>query len=171
MRTQISILIFALMIATGLCAQEKQVQERAQSKELNTEAYVQLLRADLNAQKEQLIKDTMQLNDKQSAAFWPIYREYAGELSGLRDTKLAIINDYADNFLTMNDSKADQLAQKVQALDEKKLALRKKYYDAMKKVLPTVLAVRFFQVDNQIQMLVDLQIAANLPIIEEAPGK
>ena len=113
----------------------------------------------------------MKLDDKQSAVFWPIYREYDGELSGLRDTKLAIINDYAENFLTMNDSKADQLAQRVLALDEKKLALRKKYYDAMKKVLPTVLAVRFFQVDNQIQMLVDLQIAANLPIIEEAPGK
>jgi hypothetical protein len=171
MKQKIALLILAMTVATGLDAQEKQVQDPAQSKELNTEAYAHLLRADLKAQKEQIIKDTMQLDDKQSAAFWPVYREYDGELSSLRDTKLAVINDYADNFLTMNDSKADQLAQKVQALDEKKLALRKKYYDAMKKVLPTVLAVRFFQVDNQIQMLVDLQIAANLPIIEEAPGK
>jgi hypothetical protein len=37
--------------------------------------------------------------------------------------------------------------------------------------LPTVLVVRFFQLENQIQLIVDLQIAENLPIIEEAPGK
>jgi hypothetical protein len=41
----------------------------------------------------------------------------------------------------------------------------------MKKVLPTVLVVRFFQLDNQVQMLIELQIASNLPIIEEAPAK
>ena len=41
----------------------------------------------------------------------------------------------------------------------------------MKKVLPTVLVVRFFQLDNQVQMLIDLQIASNLPIIEEVPAR
>ena len=41
----------------------------------------------------------------------------------------------------------------------------------MKKVLPTVLVVRFFQLDNQVQMLIELQIASNLPIIEESPSK
>jgi len=41
----------------------------------------------------------------------------------------------------------------------------------MKKVLPTVLVVRFFQLDNQVQMLIGLQIASNLPIIEESPAK
>lgn len=45
------------------------------------------------------------------------------------------------------------------------------YYHLFNKALPTVLVVRFFQSENQIQLLVDLQIAANLPIIEEAPPK
>lgn len=48
----------------------------------------------------------------------------------------------------MDDAKADELAQRVMALDEQRTALRKKYYQAMKKVLPTVLVVRFFQLDN-----------------------
>jgi hypothetical protein len=34
-----------------------------------------------------------------------------------------------------------------------------------------VLVVRFLQLDNQVQMLIDLQITPNLPIIEEAPAK
>ena len=44
-------------------------------------------------------------------------------------------------------------------------------YDLLKKALPTVLVVRFFQLENQIQLIVDLQVASNLPIIEEAPAK
>jgi len=73
--------------------------------------------------------------------------------------------------MTMDDAKADELAQRVMALDEQRTPLRKKYYQAMKKVLPTVLVVRFFQLDNQLQMLIDLPIASDLPIIEEAPAK
>jgi hypothetical protein len=42
----------------------------------------------------------------------------------------------------------------------------------MKQVLPTVLVLRFFRLDNQVQMLIDdLQIALDLPIIEEVPAK
>lgn len=41
----------------------------------------------------------------------------------------------------------------------------------MKKSLPAIAVVRFFQVENQIQLLVDLQIASNLRIIETAEQK
>ena len=71
----------------------------------------------------------------------------------------------------MDDAKAEELAQRAMALEEERTALRKKYYQLMKKVLPTVLVVRFFQLDNQLEMLIDLQIASNLPIIEEVPAK
>jgi hypothetical protein len=168
MRIRLTVAILAVMAATGLCAQEKKVQDPAESTELNDQAYIRLLRTDLKAKKEQIIKEAMQLNDQQAAAFWPIYRNYDAEQTKLGDEKLAIIHDYAQNFLTMSDPKADQLAQRVMALDEQRLALRKKYYELLKKALPTVLVVRFFQVENQLQLILDLQIASNLPIIEQA---
>jgi hypothetical protein len=168
MKTRLTIAVLALTMATGLWAQNRTVQDAAESRELNDQAYIRLLRMDLKAKRERIIKEAMQLNDQQAAAFWPVYREYAAEQSKLGDEKLAIVNDYAQNFLTMNDEKADQLAQKVMALDDQRIALKKKYYELMKKALPTVLVVRFFQVENQIQLVVDLQIASNLPIIEEA---
>jgi hypothetical protein len=168
MRIRLTVAVLALTVGTGLWAQEKKVEDPAESKELNNQAYVRLLRSDLKAAREQIIKETMQLNDQQAAAFWPIYRDYSAEQTKLGDEKLAIVQDYAQNFLSMSNEKADQLAQRVMALDDQRLALKKKYYELMKKSLPTVLVVRFFQVENQIQLLVDLQIASNLPIIEEA---
>lgn len=168
MRIRLTVAVLALTVGTGLWAQEKKVEDPAESKELNNQAYVRLLRSDLKAAREQIIKETMQLNDQQAAAFWPIYRDYNAEQTKLGDEKLAIVQDYAQNFLSMSNEKADQLAQRVMALDDQRLALKKKYYEIMKKSLPTVVVVRFFQVENQIQLLVDLQIASNLPIIEEA---
>jgi hypothetical protein len=168
MRIRLMVAVLALMAATGLWAQEKKVQDPAESTELNDQAYIRLLRTDLKAKKQQIIKEAMQLNDQQAAAFWPVYRDYDAEQTKLGDEKLAIVHDYAQNFLTMNDEKADQLAQRVMALDEQRMTLKKKYYEIMKKSLPTVLVVRFFQVENQLQLLVDLQIASNLPIIEQS---
>jgi hypothetical protein len=167
MKFRIMILALSLAAAAIVQAQEKHVQDPADSKNLNTQAYIQLLRSDLKTQREAIVKEAMQLNDQQAAVFWPIYREYSAEQAKLGNEKQAIIEDYAANFMTMKDEKADELAQSVMQLDEKRLALREKYYGIMKKVIPPVLAARFFQIENQIQLIVDLQIASNLPLIEE----
>ena len=161
----------ALLLSCSLSAQEKQLQDPAESKELNTQAYIQLLRSDLKASKRTLIKESMQLDEKQAAVFWPLYNQYDVEQTKLGDQRLALIEDYSRNFLTMTDEKADQLAHRALDLDDQRQAVRKKYYDLFKKALPTVLVVRFFQLENQIQLVVDLQIASHLPIIEEAPPK
>ena len=162
---------FSVVVATTLGAQEKHLKDPSESQVLNTQTYIELLRTDLNAQKRQIINETMQLDDKQARIFWPIYNAYEADLDKLADEKLAMIQDYAANFLTMTNEKADELAQRVMALDDQKMALRRKYYDLLKKSLPAILVVRFFQVENQIQLLVDLKIASNLPIIETADQK
>jgi hypothetical protein len=160
-----------MFLSCGLVAQEKQLQDPAESKELNTQAYIQLLRADLKTSKRTLIKESMQLDEKQAAAFWPLYNQYDVEQTKLGDQKLALIQEYAHDFLTMTNQKAGQLATRAMEIDDQRLALRRKYYDLMGKAIPTILVVRFFQIESQIQSVIDLQIASNLPIIEEAPPK
>jgi hypothetical protein len=170
-RSVVLVLSFSAFVAASLCGQEKHLKDPSESQVLNTQTYVELLRSDLSAQKRQIVNETMQLDEKQARIFWPIYNEYEADLDKLGNEKLAIIQEYAANFLTMTSEKADELAQRVMALDDQRMALRRKYYDLMKKSLPAIVAVRFFQVENQIQLLVDLQIASNLPIIETAEQK
>jgi hypothetical protein len=168
MRIRWTVSLLVIVAATGVWAQEKKLQDPAESKELNERAYVRLLRSDLKTKKEAIIKEDMQLTPQQAAAFWPIYKNYDAEQNKLIDQKRAVFQDYAQKFMTMNDQKADQIAQKVIALDDQRLALRKKYYQLMKSAIPTVLVVRFFHVENQIQSLMDLQIDSTLPIVEQA---
>jgi len=66
--------VLALAAATGLAAQEthaqgSHLQDPARSRQLNTDAYIQLLRADLSAKIEQIVRETMELNDQRSAIF------------------------------------------------------------------------------------------------------
>jgi hypothetical protein len=171
MSIRFAALAVALAAATALAAQETHLKDPAQSKALNTRAYIQLLSADLSAKKEQIVRETMQLNDQQAAIFWPIYRDYQAEQNKLITEKLAIIADYSQNFSSITDEKADQLAQRMMQLDEKRMALREKYYGTMKKALSPILAVRFFQVEHQLQLIVDLQLAANLPIMEQTDSQ
>ncbi len=77
-----------LLLSYGVSAQEKQLQDPAQSKELNTQAYIQLLRSDLKVSKRTLIQESMQLDEKQSADFWPLYNQYDVEQTKLGDQKL-----------------------------------------------------------------------------------
>jgi hypothetical protein len=44
----------------------------------------------------------------------------------------------------MTNENADELAQRVMALDYQKSALRRKYYELMRESLPAIVVVRFF---------------------------
>jgi hypothetical protein len=139
----------------------------SESRETNIRAYVELLRADVNSKKTAILTQTMAFNDEQAAKFWPIYREYDLELQKLNDQKLAGIQDYAKNFDSMTDEKADELAKLALQMEDKRNDLKKKYYEKMREQLGGILAARFLQVENQMLMVIDLQIAASLPIVKK----
>jgi hypothetical protein len=79
---------------------------------------------------------------------------------------LAIIKDYAENFEAMTNEKAKELMDRSIKNNENVLKLKKKFFKEFQKVLPAIKAARFMQVENQIGLLVDLQIASELPLIE-----
>jgi hypothetical protein len=143
-------------------------QPTTDAQNTNIQAYVELLRSNVQAAKTQVLTETMQLNDAQSTKFWPIYREYNVKLQALNDKKLAGIQDYAKNYDTMTDAKANQLATLVFDLENQRDELKKSYYEQFRTALGGIIAARWLQVENQLLMVVDLQIASSLPIVSGA---
>ena len=137
------------------------------SQQANIQAYVELLRSDIRAQKTEILTELMNLNDPQSAKFWPLYREYEVQLQKINDQKLAGIQDYAKNYDNMTDEKADQLAKLALALENQRNDLKKSYYEKMRDQLGGIVAARFLQIENQMLMVIDLQIASSLPVVEK----
>ena len=130
------------------------------------DAYVELLKSDVRTQKVAVITEAMQFTDEESSAFWPVHREYELELSKITDDKIELIRDYVQNYDNLTDKKARELAKEVFALEKRRTKLKKKYFKRFERALSATIAAKFIQVENQINLLIDLQIASELPLIK-----
>jgi hypothetical protein len=126
---------------------------------------VEVLRKDARAGKADILGKTMALDSTQAAAFWPIYKQYEAELQTLGDERLAIVQDLAEHFDSLDDAKARGLLDRQVAYEDKRLALTKKYKDLMLKALPAKTVARFLQVDSRLNKLTDLAIASEIPLV------
>jgi hypothetical protein len=130
------------------------------------DAYIELLKSDMRTQKVAVITEAMQFTDKESSAFWPVYKKYEFELSEIIDDRIELIKNYVQNYDNLTDEKARQLAKKVFALEKRRTKLKKKYFKRFEKALSSTIAAKFIQVERQINLLIDLQIASELPLIK-----
>lgn len=126
---------------------------------------IESLRKDVRAGKADILGKTMELDSTQAAAFWPIYKQYDTELAALGNERVAIIQDLAEHWDSLDDAKAKGLLERQVSFEEKRLALTKKYKDEMLKVLPAKTVARFLQVENRLSKLVDLTIASEIPLV------
>ena len=126
---------------------------------------IQLLRSDIQGGKNQIIADTMQFTDAESAAFWPVYRDYARDQQVIGDDRVRLIKDYAQNYDSLDDNKAKDMVQRMINIEDKTLNLREDYWPKFMKALGAKRAAKFYQVDNRITLIINVQLSANIPLI------
>jgi hypothetical protein len=133
----------------------------------DVDSFIALLRSDVNTEKKAIITEVMEFTEAEAAAFWPVYRDYEFELDKLGDARVALIKDYAANYETMVDARAKELMDKSFKFREDRLKLQKKYFQEFSKILSPTKAAKWAQLENQITLLIDLQIASELPLAEK----
>ena len=156
----------AVACLAGASTASAQTTAADATREANLHAYVELLRADLRTEKVAIITEMMQFSEDEDARFWPIYREYDTQLARINDDRIAVIKDYAAAYDKMTDDIADRLARTALDLEARRHALTTQFYDRFKSALSAKTAARFLQVERQILLILDLQIASSLPIVQ-----
>jgi hypothetical protein len=140
--------------------------DEQQTKTLNPSAYSELLRSDVQAQKIVIMTQVMEFNEAEDKAFWPIYREYNAEMAKLADERVALIEEYARAYEKITDDVAQQLMTRAIGLDGRRRATLEKYANQVRTALSPKMALKFLQVEHQLQLIIDLQIASSLPIVQ-----
>jgi hypothetical protein len=107
----------------------------------------------------------MRLTDSEAEKFWPIYDQYVNELVNINNAKYAVIKEYVQNT-NMTEEQADSLTKKWLAVDESVVQLRLKYIPIFRRELSAKRTALFFQIDRRVQMLIDLQLASLLPLMQ-----
>jgi hypothetical protein len=137
----------------------------AETQKKNMQAYISLLRSDVRQQKAEIMGAVMLLSAQDATKFWPIYSDYDLRLTKLNDQRVDNIKEYARTYDQMTDEKADELIQKSMAYQKQRAELLAQTYDKVKQALGAVTAARFAQVEHQLLLIIDLQIASSLPIV------
>lgn len=155
--------IVAFVVA-GTTGARLQSPATTQDETLNLSAYAELLRSDVRTLKVAILTEVMGFTEDEDAKFWPVYRDCERDASKLGDERVALIKDYAAKYAALTDDQATALASKAIELESRRHAGKAQCYERVKAVLSPRAALRFLQVEHQLQLLIDLQIAASLPV-------
>jgi hypothetical protein len=130
------------------------------------ESEIALLRADIRTKKTDILQQNLRLSDEQAKSFWPLQRSYESDLAKLGDQRLEVIREYAKNWDNLADVTARDLGKRLLDYQKKRVVLRSRYFDRMSKDISPTLAAKFFQVETQLEDIIDLEIASSVPLVK-----
>jgi len=127
---------------------------------------VELLRANLRANRKNLMAQNMNLTADEATKFWPIFDQYRKEAIKPNDERWALIKDYAANYNTMTDAQAQDYVQRATDVDRQLLALRLRYVPIFEKVISAKKVALWYQIDRHIDLLINLQLSSVIPMVD-----
>ncbi|MGG7035065.1 MAG: hypothetical protein ACI7YS_07725 [Flavobacterium sp.] len=149
------ILFLALVFSTAIFAQSTMKED------------VEILQSVYGKSKLQLVNEYMNLPETQKAAFMSIYDKYEIERKELGKEKVRLLDEYAKNYVSLTEEKADELAKETLKNNLNYQKLYSNYYGKFKKVIGSLDAAKFLQLENYLQTTIQLEIQNSVPFIGE----
>jgi hypothetical protein len=124
----------------------------------------QVLLSQIQTDKRAIVLRGLQLTDAESAAFIPIYDEYQAEQKKIADRTIATLDKFAANYDSMTDDAARGILKDWVGLEDSRLDLTKKYIKRFEKVLPAQKVLRFVQIENKLDTVLEMQAVRIIPL-------
>lgn len=107
------------------------------------------------------------LSPEAASAFWTEYDAYEVSRKELGKERVLILNDYADNYLSLNGEKATDLINRASANNIALQKLLKKTFKKMSKGMGAVQAAKFIQLENYFMVAIQMSIQESIPFVDE----
>jgi hypothetical protein len=108
----------------------------------------------------------MDFTEAESQGFWPVYDEYQKGLRKIHEKTAILIMEYARNYQTMTDDKADALLKDCLAVEKERLNLKRSFVKKFSKVLSPKKVARYYQIENKIEAIVKNELAKEIPLVQ-----
>jgi pyruvate-formate lyase-activating enzyme len=126
--------------------------------------YVKLLKTDLKAHARDVISQGMQkFSEEDAKLFWPMYESYMAERDKFIEARVAVIKAYADDFEMMTDSKAQELLNRRFEQLKLRSKLDEKYRPQFATALSPRRLVRFYQIQHELEVMIELRAISQIP--------
>lgn len=137
----------------------------AQPKSINDKD-VEMLRANLRANRKNLMAQNMNLTADEATKFWPVFDQYRKEAIKPNDDRWALIKEYAANYDTMTDAQAQDYMKRATAVDQQLVSMRLRYVPVFEKVLSAKKTALWYQIDRHIDLMINLQLSSMIPMVD-----
>ena len=169
--TTVLIVATVLLCSASMFGQEPQPSPQsapgaeAQPNSINDKD-VEMLRANLRANRKELMARNMNLTADEATKFWPIFDQYRKEAIKPNDERWALIKEYAANYNTMTDAQAQDYVKRATAVDQQLLQMRLKYVPVFEKVISAKKTALWYQIDRHIDLMINLQLSSMIPLVD-----
>lgn len=137
--------------------------------EQNLTDAIETVRGLYQADRRTAVAETLELTDAESAAFWPLYRQYRAESEKLGDALVKLVLEYADVYPDVPASRAAAMLKQYTTLEEKLVKTRATYVRKAGRVIPAAKALRWAQIENRLDLGLRLQLASVIPLVPASP--
>lgn len=121
-------------------------------------------------EKRAIVEEYMDLSAEEESVFWSEYEIYEASRKELGKERMAIINEYVENYGSLSDEKATELMNKAIANNIAIQKMMKKTFKKLSKSISPVKAAQFIQLENYFITSIQLYLQENLPFIGELEG-
>lgn len=127
---------------------------------------IDLTRSIVQGQRQGIVGASLPLTQPESQAFWPLYAEYQKAMTEVSDRTVKLIKEYAKHQDSMSDKRAAKLLDEYFSIEQAKLGVRVQYRQELGDVLPAKKVARFFQIENKMDAMLDMELSRGVPLMK-----
>jgi hypothetical protein len=137
---------------------------------VNVPDAIELLRTTHKADRQVLVAQALQLSDKESSAFWPLYRSYRADMDKIGDGLVKLVLEYSDCYPNVPEESAKRLLKQYTGLEKELTAKRAWYLKRAGRALPATKVLRWAQLESRMDLVLRLQLAGAVPLVPAKPA-
>ncbi len=126
---------------------------------------LELGRAEIQANRQVIVANALKLSAQESEKFWPLYREFQAELGKGTDRMASLIVEFTEAYPNQSADEAEGQIEELLKIQTAQLKVKQKYLSKFKKILPLIKVARYYQLENKLDAVINLELARTIPLI------
>jgi len=118
----------------------------------------------IQGERKSLVLDALDLTAEQQAGLLPIFDAYLDEMAQIDAERVSLVKEFLAKYKSISDNDAAALLEKVTAVSQKELDVRRNYISKFGEVLPPRKVLRLWQVENKLDTIIDAQLVKDIPL-------
>ena len=119
--------------------------------------------ARIQSERKVLVEGIVKPSPQQSKAFWDAYWAYRETVANLDNRSKKLIDEYEKSFAALNDDQAERMLKEAAKIEVERVEARQKIVKKLRKILIPKQIVRFLQIENKMDAIMNLDRAINIP--------